>query len=151
MVIQRIEIIPERTNQIIDIDAAEISHIFWDRITNSRYSNSIFNIKHESVFDNARCEPSISPIKTSVIVANPFCRWYYPAFNNHLSSLILTFFPYFNIFGSKINSSLLNRKLDSLQFPNTKKVTNLWNWFYLFWAASRSTLNDTIFGTHLWC
>jgi hypothetical protein len=74
MVIQRIEIIPERTNQIIDIDAAEISHIFWDRITNSRYSNSIFNIKHESVFDNARCEPSISPIKTSVIVANPFCR-----------------------------------------------------------------------------
>ena len=74
MVIQRIEIIPERSNQIIDIDAAEISHIFWDRITNSRYSNSIFNIKHESVFDNARCEPSISPIKTSVIVANPFCR-----------------------------------------------------------------------------
>ena len=74
MVVQKIEILLEETNQIIGIDAAEISHIFWDRVTDSRYSNSIFNIKHESVFDIARCEPSISPIKTSVIVANPFCR-----------------------------------------------------------------------------
>ena len=74
MVVQKIEILLEETNQIIGIDAAEISHIFWDRVTDSRYSNSVFNIKHESVFDIARCEPSISPIKTSVIVANPFCR-----------------------------------------------------------------------------
>ena len=74
MIVQTIKILLEEDDQIIEVDAAEISHIFWDRVTDSRYSNSIFNIKHESLWENTRCEPSTLPVRTSVIVANPFCQ-----------------------------------------------------------------------------
>ena len=57
MVVQEIDILPEGTNETITVDAAEISHVFWDRGTDCRYSNLCFNIKHETLCENQRCEP----------------------------------------------------------------------------------------------
>ena len=36
MLMQPIEIVTEQTNEFISLDASEITHLFWDRLTDKR-------------------------------------------------------------------------------------------------------------------
>ena len=48
MLMQPIEIVVEQTNEFISLDASEITHLFWDRLTDKRFGNNSFNIKNEN-------------------------------------------------------------------------------------------------------
>ena len=48
MLMQPIEIVTEQTNEFISLDASEITHLFWDRLTDKRFGNNSFNIKNEN-------------------------------------------------------------------------------------------------------
>lgn len=72
MVTQQIEILTEgMIPKNVSIDAAEITHIFWDRLTDRIYSNNIFNIKQEPSIIGSISEPVRTPIRIPVIVVNP--------------------------------------------------------------------------------
>jgi len=72
MVTQQIEILTEgMIPKNVSIDAAEITHIFWDQLTDRIYSNNIFNIKQEPSIIGSISEPVRTPIRIPVIVVNP--------------------------------------------------------------------------------
>ena len=52
MHMQPLEIVSEKNNEIIALDASDITHIFWNQLADKRFENSSPNNKHDNLTRN---------------------------------------------------------------------------------------------------